>query len=74
MDNNLNLVDAVIANDKETFMQAFNNAIADKVSDALELKKVEIASTLVTTPTEVTTNEVEPTTSEIDGTEATAES
>ena len=68
--DNINIVDAAIAQDKDAFMQAFNAAIANKVSDALELKKVEIASTLITTPEEVATNEVEPTTTEIDGTES----
>jgi hypothetical protein len=68
--DNINIVDAAIAQDKDAFMQAFNAAISNKVSDALELKKVEIASTLITTPEEVATNEVEPTTTEIDGTES----
>lgn len=68
--DNINIVDAALAQDKEAFMQAFNAAITNKVSDALELKKVEIASTLITTPEEVATNEVETTTTEVDGTES----
>ena len=60
----VNIVDAVLAHDKEAFMAAFNNALADKVTDALEVKKVEIASSLLTPET---TNEVEATTTELDG-------
>ena len=58
-------VTAAIAGDKEAFMNAFNNAIANKVGDALEVKKVEIASSLLTP--EVQTNEVEGTETEVDG-------
>jgi hypothetical protein len=64
--DNINIVDAVVAHDKEAFMAAFNSAIANKVSDALEIKKVEIASTMLVpdvpdvTETEVeTSNEIE---------------
>jgi len=59
----INIVDAVLAGDKETFMQAFNAALSNKITDALEVKKVELASTLITpqeVPQEtVATNEVE---------------
>ena len=58
-------VTAAIAGDKEAFMTAFNNAIANKVSDALEVKKVEIASNLL--GQEEVTNEVEGTETEVDG-------
>jgi len=68
--DNINIVDAAIAHDKEAFMQAFNAAITNKVSDALELKKVEVASSLITTPEKVATNEVETITTEVDGTES----
>jgi hypothetical protein len=68
--DHINIVDAAVAQDKEAFMQAFNAAINNKVSDALELKKVEVASSLITTPQEVATNEVETTTTEVDGTES----
>lgn len=68
--DHINIVDAAIAQDKDAFMQAFNAAITNKVSDALELKKVEVASSLITTPEEVATNEVETTTTEVDGTES----
>jgi len=60
----VNIVDAVLAHDKEAFMAAFNNALADKVTDALEVKKVEIASSLLTPEA---TDEVETTTTELGG-------
>lgn len=69
----INIVDAVLAGDKETFMQAFNAALADKVTDALEVKKVELASTLLMPQefsqetTEVATHEVEGSTEHSDG-------
>ena len=71
--DSVKIVDAALAGDKESFMSAFNSAIADKVSDALEVKKVEIASSLVspetteTTDTEVETNEPTEVETEIDG-------
>lgn len=68
--DHINIVDAALAQDKDAFMQAFNAAITNKVSDALDLKKVEIASTLITTPEEVATNEVDTPTTEVDGTES----
>jgi hypothetical protein len=60
-------VTAAIAGDKEAFLNAFNNAIANKVSDALEVKKVEIASNLL--GQEEVTNEVEGIQTEVDGSE-----
>lgn len=42
------IVDSILSQDKEAFADAFNAAIAAKVSDALEVKKVEIASSLIT--------------------------
>lgn len=63
------IVDAAIAGDKESFMTAFNAAIANKVSDALEIKKVEIASSLISpqTETEVETNAPTEVETEISG-------
>jgi hypothetical protein len=56
--DSVKIVDAAIAGDKESFMAAFNSAIADKVGDALEVKKVEVASSLITAPeTEVEIDE-----------------
>lgn len=71
--DSVKIVDAALAGDKESFMSAFNAAIADKVSDALEVKKVEIASSLVspetteTTDAEVETNEPTEVETEISG-------
>lgn len=56
------IIDAAIAQDKDAFMNAFNGAIAQKVSDALEVKKVEVASSLINSDPgveEVATQEVE---------------
>ena len=58
-------VTAAIAGDKESFLNAFNNAIAAKVGDALEVKKVEIASNLL--GQEEVTNEIEGLETEVDG-------
>lgn len=50
------IVDSILQN-KEGFMDEFKAAMAAKVSDALEIRKVELASTLITPqeeqPTEV---------------------
>lgn len=61
----VDLVNAAMTQDKEAFAAAFQAAIANKVTDALEVKKVELASTLITP--EVETNEVETTEVEVDG-------
>lgn len=54
------IVEAVTLGDKEGFMSAFHSALAAKVSDALEIKKVEIASTLIAPASnEVVEEEVE---------------
>ena len=70
------IVNAAVAGDKETFMSAFNSAIANKVTDALELKKVELASTLIT-PQETTEVEVPDETNgsetEVDGASSVTE-
>lgn len=50
----IKIVDAVVAGDKESFMNAFHAALSTKVSDALEIKKVEIASNLLNPEVETT--------------------
>jgi hypothetical protein len=69
--DSIKIVDAAIAGDKEAFMAAFNSAMADKVTDALELKKVELASTLVSPETQTTevevTDETNGIAAEVDG-------
>jgi hypothetical protein len=62
-----NLVDASVASDKEAFMTAFNAAISSKVHDALELKKVEIASNLLNTSQEETLDGTENVETEVEG-------
>ena len=64
-------VTAAIAGDKESFLNAFNNAIANKVSDALEVKKVEIASNLL--GQEEVTNEIQGPETQLDGSGITAD-
>ena len=66
----VDLINAAMNQDKEAFAAAFQAAIADKVTDALEVKKVELASTLITP--EVETNEVETTEVEVDGSDESA--
>lgn len=68
------IVDTVIAGDKEAFMNAFNDALASKIEDALEVKKVELASSLITTQQETeVTNEPEEVASEVVGTDNSSE-
>lgn len=68
MENDINLVDAVLSNDADSFAKAFSAAISAKVSDALEIKKVEIASNLLNAvDTEVTAEPTE--TGAVDGSE-----
>lgn len=66
----IDAVNAAIMGDREGFMQGFQSAIADKVGDALEIKKVEVASSLLS-PVEVT-NEIENIETEVDGSESIA--
>ena len=60
------LVNLAIAGDKDALVAAFDNAMAAKVTDALEIKKVEIASNLLGTEE---ADEVTDTTLEVDGTD-----
>lgn len=64
----LEAVTAAIAGNKDAFIDAFNNAIATKVTDALEIKKVEVASNLL--GQEETTNEIEGSEAEVVGSDA----
>lgn len=59
--SSLDIVNAALAGDKEAMAAAFNAEIGSRVTDALEVKKVELASSLITTeePNEVETTEVE---------------
>lgn len=57
----MQVVDAILSGDKDQFNSAFENAIASKVSDALEVRKVEIASNFLNTE-ETPAVEVETTT------------
>ena len=71
MENNmttLDMVNAALSGDKEGFQAAFDATFGEKVTDALEVKKVEIASALLTP--EVETNEVQTDQVEVDGSES----
>ena len=63
-------VNAAIMGDRDGFQAGFNDLIASKVSDALEVKKVEVASSLLT-PQGIT-NEPEEVETEFDGSDVDA--
>ena len=63
--SSLDIVNAALLGDREALVAAFNSEVAGRVTDALEVKKVEIASTILNT--EEPTNEVETTEVEVDG-------
>jgi hypothetical protein len=62
------IIDAAISGNMDAVKTAFDSAIAAKVTDALDVKKVEIASTLL--GTEEVPNESETTEVEVDGAES----
>lgn len=62
---NDDMINAVLGRDKESFAAAFAAAMANKVSDALDIKKVEVASSLLST--EVETNEPTETETQVSG-------
>ena len=60
-ENNMTMIDTVraaLAGDRDTFQSGIESAIAGKVGDALEAKKVEVESTLLMPSTEEPTHEV----------------
>lgn len=50
--NSESLVNAIFSNDGDSAIEAFNGALASKIADALEVKKVEVASNFISVPTE----------------------
>ena len=62
------IIDAAISGNMDAVKSAFDSAIAAKVTDALDVKKVEIASTLL--GTEEVPNESETIEVEVDGAES----
>ena len=70
--NTVDLVTAIINGDKEAAEAAFNASIAGKVSDALEVKKVQVATNLVTPEEE--THETTDTETEDSGAESVDDS
>lgn len=70
MDSNA-IIDAILNQDADAVKNAFNDAISAKISDALDIKKVELASTLVNPEENVDdTDEVETETDGSDQTDA----
>jgi hypothetical protein len=59
--NSESLLNAIFSSDVEAASEALNGALASKVANALEVKKVEIASNLISAPTEVATETVDAT-------------
>ena len=48
--NSESLVNAIFSQNAEDAVEAFNGAIASKLADALEVKKVEVASNFISAP------------------------
>lgn len=63
--NTVELVNLALSGDKEAVATAFQQTMAAKVTDALEIKKVEIASNLL--GTEETSDETTEPSIEVDG-------
>ena len=54
-----NMIDSIINNKQSDALQDFNTAMADKISDALDVRKVEIASSICKTTIDVEEQENE---------------
>lgn len=48
--NSESLVNAIFSKDGDAATEAFSGAIANKIADALEVRKVEVASNFIATP------------------------
>ena len=48
--NSESLINSIFSRDGESAAEAFNGALASKIADALEIKKVEIASNFISAP------------------------
>ncbi len=48
--NSESLVNAIFSKNSDSAVEAFNGALASKIADALEVKKVEVASNFISTP------------------------
>ena len=54
--NSESLVNAIFSKDGDAAAEALHGALANKIADALEVKKVEVASNFISTPqTEIET-------------------
>lgn len=71
MPNNvLDAVNAAIMGDRDGFMQGFQSVIADKITSALEVKKIEVASSLLSPEV---SNDIENVETEVDGSDASTD-
>ena len=48
--NSESLINAIFSQNAEGAVEAFNGALASKIADALEVKKVEVASNFISSP------------------------
>jgi hypothetical protein len=55
--NSESLLNAIFSKDENGAMDALNGALAAKIGDALEVKKIEIASNFISTPAAETVSE-----------------
>lgn len=52
--NTESLISSILSKNEDSAVEAFNAAIASKIADALEVKKVEVASNFISAPAEQT--------------------
>jgi len=48
--NSESLINAIFSKDGDSAAEAFSGALANKIADALEIKKVEVASNFISAP------------------------
>jgi hypothetical protein len=60
--NSESLVSAIFSKDGDSAVDAFNAAIASKIADALEVRKVEVASNFISAPAEAPAEQIEAST------------
>jgi hypothetical protein len=60
--NTESLISSILSKDGDSAVEAFNAAIASKIADALEVKKVEVASNFISAPAEAPAEQIEAST------------
>jgi len=53
--NSESFINAILSGNRDEAVEAFNSSLSAKVADALEVKKVEVASNFIAAPTEMNT-------------------